>query len=459
MNAAANDEAYVLLDKQSPQGTSCTSSCVTLDTPTTDSPLTRDRIEMLGTKIMLADRDDDANLDMFCYIKCDEKENETIKQCRGVVFNGKTLVMRGFPYTIDCDTTRKDVFDEYDFSTFRFFEAHEGTLIRMFYFDDKWYVTTHRKLNAYRSKWASRESFGQYFQNAIEWNAENNAALKAALPDATDENDTLMDRFKRTLDTSKQYMFLLRNSSTNRIVCRPPPHPTVYHVGTFVDDTLTLDDDIHIPHPKELTFDTAADLFEAADEMPYQEYQGVIAFSKDNVQIKVVSVDYQYLFNVRGNEPSIRYRYLQVRHDHEMHEALSFLYPEMVQSFEEYERYLGDITRFIYRSYVNRFIKKQFVTVPQEEYAVMRECHQWHLSDKRNNHISIDMVGRILNRQTPTQLNRMIRRLRLERNAASAPNRGNAQSPLQGTSLHVMSTSPLVISTAKPPNDIPPTTI
>ena len=86
----------------------------------------------------------------------------------------------------------------------------------------------------------------------------------------------------------------------------------------------------------------------------------------------------------------------------------------MADTFDEYENNIFDIGRNIYKSYVDRFIKKQYVTVPREEFTVIRECHSWHLDDRTNNRISLDKIINVLNQQSPTHLNHMIKRFNLE---------------------------------------------
>ena len=59
-----------------------------------------------------------------------------------------------------CESAYLNLESQINFENFSFFNSYEGTLIRMFNFDDKWYVTTHRKLDAFRSKWAGKTSYG-----------------------------------------------------------------------------------------------------------------------------------------------------------------------------------------------------------------------------------------------------------------------------------------------------------
>ena len=373
----------------------------------------RANIEALGNHIHLVDTDEEHKLDMFCYVKCSESDNNLLKQCRGVVFNGDKLVMKSFPYTTEYNHSEVNEINSAlgKFEDWTFYESYEGALLRMFNFNGKWFITTHRKLNAFRSKWASRESFGTSFKTALSVEENINPVFNGFLPDG----DNILERFESVLDVKKQYMFLISNTKDNRIVCNAPERPTVYHVGTFVDGVLDINDNnINLPSPKKLNISNIEELTTFVSCMSYKHYQGVIGFNKDNKQIKIFNKDYQDLFRVRGNEPSIKFRYLQVRMNRKLVKMLYHLYPELVETFDEYENTLYDIARSIYRSYVHRFIKKQYVTVPREEYAIIRECHEWHLSNRTDNRISIDHMVRIMNKQSPTHLNHMIRRFKLE---------------------------------------------
>ena len=45
----------------------------------------------------------------------------------------------------------------------------------------------------------------------------------------------------------------------------------------------------------------------------------------------------------------------------------------------------------------------------------MSNAHEWHQKDRDNNKISLDKIIEILNNQNPTILNRIIRRIKLEK--------------------------------------------
>lgn len=377
-----------------------------------DNEFTRAKVESLGNRIRLTDQDVDNGLDLFCYVNCTNEDNDFLKQCRGVVFHDDELVMKAFPYTSEystMDTKNLETISE-NFKDYVFFDSHEGALIRMFYFNNRWFVSTHRKLNAFQSKWASREYFGTLFKKAVAAEIENNTSFKKSLPDG----DNVLARLQSVLDTEKQYMFLVRNNKDNRIVCREPDRPTVYHVGTFVDGKLNLDDEIpHFPKPAKHSFLNIDEVVHYVNNVDIRNLQGVICIS-DRYSFKVLHPDYQELFQARGNEPSIKFRYLQVRTNRRLTNMLYHLYPEQIETFDDYENILFEIVRTIYRAYVQRYIKNIFIKVPREEYRVMLGCHAWHCSNKAENRISIEQVFKVLNVQPATALNRMIRRFKVE---------------------------------------------
>jgi hypothetical protein len=397
----------------SEQSTPSENTTIEMD-PANESEFNRSTIDKLGDSVRLTDSDEQANLQLFCYLNCGPDDSEELHKCRGVVFSGQQIVMKAFPYTIELSQKDKEPIRENIepiFSQCSFYDAHEGALVRMFNSDGIWYTCTHRKLNAFRSKWASRESFGVSFQKGLESEIEFNSALRESLPT---EGESAIERLQTTLDPTKQYMFLIRNNSDNRIVCAPPERPTIYHVGTFVNGELVMSENINVPYPTKHNFDNINHMYEYVNKVCSQQLQGIIIFAPENKQYKILTNEYQDLFQIRGNEPSIKFRYLQVRMDRIMSEKLLYLYPDSQPIFEDYENTIYEISKQIYSAYVSRYIKKQYIIRPKEEFAVMKECHLWHEEDRLQHKMTQNVVITIMNTQTPTALNKMIRRFKTE---------------------------------------------
>jgi hypothetical protein len=367
---------------------------------------TRSTVENFADQVAVYDSDE--QLELFCYHNCANTDSDTLKNCRGVIFHKDELIVQSFPFTEeynvnDCEILKDKLASVFDKCSV--YNSYEGALLRVFYFEDKWYLSTHKKLDAFKSKWSCRQSFGELFMEALCYELDKNQKLK----DKIDVNESLFTQFCSNLNHNYQYMFLVCNNKENRIVCDSVSEPTLYHVGTFINGVVNTAEDIGITRPTKLMFSSVSELCNYVKGINYKKYQGVIVFGPENKQYKVLHSEYQKYYNVRGNESSVRFRYLQVRTDKEVVKKLKELYPEKVVEFEMMETTINSIISGIYTAYVNRFIKKQYVSVSKDEFNVVRECHSWHLSDRVNNKISLQKVSEIFNQQSPVNINRMVK--------------------------------------------------
>lgn len=374
-------------------------------------------INELGDNIRIFDNI--GNLNLYSYKECSNEHPEKIKNCRGLIFNKDELIVKNFPYTMEyTEKDHDEIVKNIDLNNCLIYDSYEGSTIKIFYFEDKWYLSTNKKLDAYKSKWASKLSFGSYFKDALLYQFENNDELKK-IP-FNIETDDIVEVFANSLlDKNKQYVFLLLNNNENRIVCNEPDHPTIYHVGTFTkkdnEFILSMEDNIHIPYPPKHEFKSYVQIYEYVYTCDYTKLQGVIIFNPNNVQYKILNLDYFDLYKSRGNEASINFRYLQVRMDGRSVDMLKYLYPEKIPNFEEYENILYDRAVFIYESYNQRYKRKQHVVIPKEEYLIMDKAHKWHQEDRENNKVNFNIIIDILNKENPSNLNHIIRNVKLER--------------------------------------------
>lgn len=390
--------------------------------------LSEEQLLLYPANIKLCDETD--GLKMYCYTKCDHESDDMIKRCRGLVFNNGQLVSRAFQYTPDYSADDIDILhDLLDdiIDQCKFYVAYEGALVRLFYQNSKWYLSTHRKLNAYSSKWSSRVSFGDMFEKAVEWLYTNNKEFhdeynvddqKYVLSMYT---ELLFPKICSKLDTQKQYVFLVCNDDENRIVCKPPNYPRMFHVGTFDQNGYMFDNsDLKIPTAEQVQCYTVEDLIQYCQNSDHFQTQGVVVFLPNGTQIKVHNSMYHRLFHVRGNEPSVPFRYLQVRNNLELVNELKTLYPKWVSRMNDYETYLQEIAKQIYEMYTARFIRRQFVQTDQEEFKVMSALHTWYKDSIASwstggnrgpkPRVSIELTLKQFETQSPTALNRMIKR-------------------------------------------------
>ena len=205
--------------------------------------LSKKAISDQGNKIRLVDSDPDNKLDLFCYVRCVDNSDQIVKSCRGVVTANDEVLYQTYGYTHEFTADNVEAIKKtMDFNnSFVIQDAHEGSLLRVFCVNDSWYITTHRKLDAFRSKWASRQSFGAQFVESLVSIYNNDETFKEKLNNISDEDianvrvftlksaehdkNPVLLKFLHTLDKSKCYCFLVRNTSENRIVCQSPDAP------------------------------------------------------------------------------------------------------------------------------------------------------------------------------------------------------------------------------------------
>ena len=97
-----------------------------------------------------------------------------------------------------------------------------------------------------------------------------------------ENEDNIIEEFQnKILDTDKQYMFLVRHNKVNRVVNDEPEVPTLYHVGTFIEGKLSMEENIPVPFPKRHNFETIECVHNFFDNMDIFKLQGIIAFTPD----------------------------------------------------------------------------------------------------------------------------------------------------------------------------------
>ena len=308
--------------------------------------------------IKITDNDNLSNLKIFSYEKRDDLFNDILPinlECRGIITSDGTIIMKNLPYTYEYTDRDIDIKEklEYVLKDCRFFDSHEGCLIRVFYFNSKWFMSTNRKLDASKSRWSSDKSFGKYFVEGLK--------KISTYKDDTNDDD-ILEKFYSTLNIEKKYVFLLKNSEENRIVCKNPvEEPSINHIGTYFNDVFLLDDVCNnIQHPKEYKFGDVETLINHVKNIDIFNNQGIICFGSNGYQYKILNSIYLDYFKVRNNEPNIMLRYLEIRTDKILCSSFFTLYSNIYYKFENIEKIIYEICLKILNCYVNRFIKKTF---------------------------------------------------------------------------------------------------
>lgn len=312
-------------------------------------------------------------------------------------------------FTVD-ESERCKAFLNESTNDWEWFYSLEGTLVRLYNFENQWNMSTHKKLSAFQSRWSCRLSFGEIF---IEY-------LKEIYPNSED----IYKSFLETLDKNKIYYFLLRTNIYNRVICDISTieyGKKIIFVGYRNEnrDLFLNDENCNIlpelEKPKKLLNIHHKNVFDFVENHinPFI-HQGIIGFHlKQNKHVKIVNQKYKVLSRIRGNNPNIRLRYLEIRGDENSKSKFIQLYPTFQKVFDNFEDIIQKLAKYIYFCFQERYIKGKYVTLPKEEYIVMRKCFDY---SQQNSSIRDEDVLNILNFENPLYIYKMIQRFKMNEN-------------------------------------------
>jgi len=377
----------------------------------------------VSENIRISDIND--GLKNYHYLSCDLDSSEDIKRSRGIIrdeLDNNCIVRRPLQFTPEVPVYETDLIKELvsGESQIRYYNAIESSTIYVYYHHrmNKWRISTHQKIDAFKSRWGGPKvtSFGDNFIAALYY-YYNYSKVVETPPETIKIDNVISDEdkkdafelFTNNLDKNQTHAFILTNTSENRIVCQNPIIPMIYHVASIDNKTGFLlegnfTDILSLPVMRFKTIDHA---IEYVNNIDYNYCQGLVLFMPNQKQLKILNNTYYELFQARGNEPSIKFRYLQIRNDPEMINKLYYLYPQYIDSFNMYETILEKSVKRIYNAYIDRYINNKYVIIPQNEYFVMQSCHS-HIN-LTGNTFTPEIVRNIMRNQLPTLLNKIIK--------------------------------------------------
>lgn len=313
-----------------------------------------------------------------------DSEDYTVNHIRGIVVasfgNQAKIVCQSFPYTQECvvddnegcngscedgtetgaetnDSETNVCQNCIEFPQAVFVNAFEGTILRVFWFEGQWFVSTHKKINGRNSKWAS-PTFGALFNECL-----------------TGDRKTEADYDAIGLNRNLCYVFLLTHPE-NTLVC-DCESPKVYHLMTYdfpnhtsvslADSKITHDG---IAYATAMQFQNEDEVFNYVKEQNYKKYSGVVAIFRGGSMVKFVSRAYVNKRLLRGNEPSVAVRYLQLLQikNSSYAQELEELCPNKKGAFEKILEEKACLVDYLYHLFFTRHIQGQFFRLPQAEH-------------------------------------------------------------------------------------------
>lgn len=245
--------------------------------------------------------------------------------------------------------------------------AYEGTLLRMFRYADRTFISTNKRIDAGTSTWATRKSFLSYFKDIVgqEYEASSEYSLIFLLP-TRDEN-----KIGSLRDPSEPVLFLVG------VYCSPDR-------GILIKDELQqwiASTGLVLPNyvrfPEVLTISSYGHLRFSVDQLTDDPTFNQIGVSCPGViykNMRFVSFTYAERVRIRGNTPNLKLRYYELRANGTQYDMDAFV---ALYAFDKdgAEAEIQAVVDFIFRGYKARFINKQYIVLPKRLFQVVSTCH------------------------------------------------------------------------------------
>ena len=270
---------------------------------------------------LLVREDDGFTLLKYDMINSDFSQ-QIVRECRGIILDSNDKIVC-FPF-YKFFNYGEYYADDIDWNSARVQQKVDGSIMKLWYYDGNWRLSTNGSVNAYKVKpdrnWSQENAdvtFGELFESAVNY------------------KDLNYD----TLDKNCTYIFELTSPEAKVVI--QYPETSIWHLGTRDNRTYReLDVDIGIKKPASYPLKTLDDCVEAAKSLPADE-EGFVVVDGNWKRVKIKNPTYLRLHRMIANNDLQKYDIIKMLLENEQDEFLCY-FPEYGGAFDKLKRVLDD---------------------------------------------------------------------------------------------------------------------
>lgn len=291
--------------------------------------------------------------------------NSLQEECNGLILEKNTnniVCMCQNKFKIINNQNQHNIIESFQDKNIKMEYCEDGTVIKLYNYNDIWYTATTKCIDAKNSYWNSDKTFDTMF-----WEIFNN------------RNYDL-----NTLNKNETYIFILIHVE-NRIVVKHNYNKLIF-ISSINNSSL---EEIYTSDLVDYKFIDYITPIEQPlicnDVCPLDEHyfnntkRGVIFKLFDNNTVIIYQYDFQmytYLKDIRGNVPLIHYRYLELLHEPNKLEVLKQCYNEHKYRFVMVEHCLNNLYKEIHNLYFQSHIKHSIkIDETNKFYRTLKQLH------------------------------------------------------------------------------------
>ena len=251
-------------------------------------------------------------------------------------------------------------------------EAYDGTLIKLFYYDNKWNIATNRCIDAKISFWISSQSFYDLFMEA----AKN---LNFGV-----------------LNTSYCYAFILQHPKSRNIAKHYKENLIYIYSYDLINKVDVYDNNLSfMDTPKKLQFTDWNQMMNSLTQLnDYSE--GYIVYNKNREMTKIVNPKFNQIKLLKGNNVNMFYRCIVIYKYGKMDEFLHH-FPEYAEQFNYLRSFIYNLSNNIHNMYVAKHIKNQNITVTDDNInLILTHLHKDYKKSIENSQCRITITKKYI---------------------------------------------------------------
>jgi len=310
---------------------------------------------------------DEGNLYSVYYRRNSENPNVLTgfqRSCNGVIFEKESnkIVCISYDKFLKLNTDLNEHFKG-DFENLVLENSVEGTLIRVFYYEGKFRVATKKCIDAYKSQWGTKKSFGELFNEAVQSTEFKNFQFK----------------------NNNVYFFNLLHPENSVVFPRGKVRLDLLEVFRIEDNKVYLEHSEFKANYRHTGISSYNELIEYMNSQTVENmgHQGLVVYNKNASYIKqrIQFPLYTKSREVFGNEPSLFLKFLGMRDNKEKMVEYIKYFPSSKNIFLEYENELIKFVENIHRLYLGVKVFKKTITIQKNFRKLIYDIHGIYLRE------------------------------------------------------------------------------
>jgi hypothetical protein len=266
-----------------------------------------------------------------------------VRICNGLIIDKNNLKI--VCYTFEKLKDDNIPVDEVNYNECFIEDAIEGTLFRLFFYNNVWQLSTKKCLCASTSKWISDKNFQELFM------------------------ESTTAELLTKLNPNNCYSFIMCHPENNIIYKHIKP--ILYHISTRDLNNLNeIDEDIGTPKIPRIPFSIYLEKNNISNI--YNDYinhnslttEGYVFVDTSFKRHKIIKNNIKHIRQLWGNNNNRFFRYLELRKDNNLLTEYLNYFSNDKEIFMDYEKKVYELSNDILNVYMNKFINKSNTNVP-----------------------------------------------------------------------------------------------